>query len=129
MSSRRDLLCSFAALAVAPAVAGPAMALARHPSRSPSLDDVLLGLLPRLDSAAAAGRRVWQRRLLGREEAELFARDLLSAAGRGAGAAAAYVHTARRLDFAAGRTVVVDGWVVARTEALLCALAATGAAT
>jgi hypothetical protein len=34
------------------------------------------------------------------------------------------VREAQRSDFAEGRTVMVDGWILSRTEARLCALAA-----
>jgi hypothetical protein len=34
----------------------------------------------------------------------------------------AHVHARRRQDFAAGDTLVVGGWLIARTEARLCAL-------
>jgi hypothetical protein len=39
---------------------------------------------------------------------------------------AAILRDARRDDFERGRTVLVNGWILGRTEALVCALVAIG---
>ena len=124
MSSRRTLLCSFAALTMVPAAVRPVAARAWRPREAPQLAAVLAGILPRLESAAAAGRRIRERGLVGPCELAVFAQNLLAEARRDPAGAARHVEAARRRDFATGEVLAVDGWVVARTEARLCALVA-----
>ena len=128
MSSRRTLLCGFAALTVVPAGLGGTAAAPRPARKAPELAAILAAIVPHLESAAAVGRRIRQRGLVEPRELAAFAENLLTAARRYPAGAARHVEAARRLDFTAGEVLVVDGWVVARTEARLCALAASSGA-
>ncbi len=127
--SRRDVLKRLAVgglLAHVPAF--PAWASA--PARGAPLAKRLAGLFSNLDSAAEVGRRYLA---LGAEPANT---SLLAA--RVAGGRAAYLRLCaadgrglrtllaqqQRRDFASGRTVSIDGWVLSLTEARLCAIAA-----
>jgi hypothetical protein len=74
------------------------------------------------DAARALGRAY-----LGREPGAVhgvmeLARDLMAAAARGPEAVRRRVAMRRECDWRAGNVVVVDGWVLARTEAELCTL-------
>lgn len=88
-------------------------------------------LLSDLGGARAIGRRYLA---LAPQEAApgLLARCLDAETGAGACGEAGperlrrALDEQRRRDFAAGDTVVIDGWILARTEARLCALAALG---
>ncbi len=52
---------------------------------------------------------------------------LLAGAPTETGALRGHIQAKCRQDFAAGHTVVVDGWILARSEARACALVALGA--
>lgn len=88
-------------------------------------------LLSDLDGARTIGTRYLQQ---SPEEArpEVLARCLFpGAAGTACGPAALdrlrqALDEQRRRDFTAGDTVLIDGWILARTEARLCALASLG---
>ena len=86
----------------------------------------------RVESAAAVGREYL--RLVPEERDAARLRQLILADCRetpGAGSPRRRLHDSvmarQRLDFEAGRTVRIDGWVLSRTEARLCGLAALSA--
>jgi hypothetical protein len=115
---RRSLLGAVAALAAPPATA-PSLA-ASVPS---GLRDRLAGLVADPDTARRLGRAGLA---AGADPARL--QDLLealaSAAARGPASVRALLAAERRRSFAAGDVAIVDGWVLARTEAELFALIA-----
>lgn len=122
--SRRAVLRLAAALPTLPAfcplpvAAGEADAAAR-----------LLSLLAHRDSAARIGR-LYLRRFPGEADARRLASMILGQASAPAAAPSApdalrrQVAQRRRQDFATGETVRVEGWILSRSEARLCALAA-----
>lgn len=127
--SRREVLKRFAVGGLLTNIpAFPAWASVAAPS--PSLAEKLARLFSNSRSATAVGRRYLA---LGIEPADI---PLLAARVAGDGTAylrlrAADPRTLRRLmseqqrrDFSAGRTVMIDGWVLSLTEARLCAIAA-----
>ena len=85
-----------------------------------------------VESAAAVGREYLRLVPEERDGARLRQRILADcretmAAGRPPRRLRAAVMARQRLDFEAGRTVRIEGWVLSRTEARLCGLAALGA--
>lgn len=81
--------------------------------------------LPDLPGVARIGRRYLELHPEDASRAALAGR-LGCAAGAGWEALGAALGPARQADFRAGRTLLVDGWVVAEAEARLCALLTLG---
>jgi hypothetical protein len=79
-----------------------------------------------LDAARHVGRR-YLAMAPGEADAHCLCRELgISRPGRHAAmdrSTLAHLAELRREDFAHGRTVIIDGWLLARAEARLCALA------
>jgi hypothetical protein len=97
---------------------------------APGMTASLLRVFRSLDQPAVVGREY-----LALAPGEADARDLTAliaarlpgghrALARDTGRLRATVDRCVRADFAAGRVVTVDGWILAATEARLCALAA-----
>ena len=85
-----------------------------------------------VESAAAVGREYLRLVPEERDGARLRQRILADCretmgAGRPPRRLRAAVVARQRLDFEAGRTVRIEGWVLSRTEARLCSLAVLGA--
>lgn len=116
---RRVVLRLLGALAIL--VALPA-SRARARVTGPSRAETLLALLPHPESAAVIGREYLR---VTPDEAD---RDRLCAmlwpADALPGSLGEALARRQRADFAEGRTVRLRGWILARTEARLCALAA-----
>ncbi len=75
------------------------------------------------------GAREIGRRFLAAEPAEAdgsvrWAAQILRNSAPGSASLRAAVRTSRERDFRLGNIVVIDGWVLARSEARLCAIAA-----
>lgn len=127
---RRHFMCWGALLATVAALGQLGAALVAPSERLSSADatvaDMLTQLFPGSGHAVAVGRQFLR---LYPEHAD---RDrLLSVLGEDFVAAASdrttllrYCDLLRREDFSAGRTVVVNNWLLSRTEATLCALRA-----
>jgi hypothetical protein len=115
----------FASLALALAPAGYA-GLKASGAGMP-LERWLLSLVGDLDSARHVGRAYLENAPLaaGRDSllAELFPRLEPATGDRTAAAWRNSFSAACRQDFAQGRTLRVDGWVLSQTEVRLCALA------
>jgi len=130
--SRRRVNAALAALGMAAAAPEPAgRALAEGPGpRGP--DAGLPDCLPDCLSDPGGTRALGERYLAAfPEEAAALAPLAAEVRRAGAGGPAALrraVGGRIRADFAAGQTVVLDGWVMARTEGRIAALAARGAA-
>lgn len=88
----------------------------------PSSNDALEALLPRTEDAALVGR-AYLAQYATEGDADLLRRSLVSLAAEPRSLRRAIGERIRR-DFAEGDTVRVEGWVLARTEARLCALCA-----
>lgn len=95
-----------------------------------SLNDMIMSLFGDRRAAATVGRAYLAQRPEERNAPRLLARVLETDSGASAmpSLAAADLHAwlrqRSRADFAAGRTVWVEGWLLAQTEARLYALAA-----
>ena len=111
--TRRVVLASLAGGAAA-ALAPTALLQAMTPACRASLEAPLHGVFTCLQSAAAVGEAY-----LSGHPQEADATLLAGALAPGGD-----VRHQVRADFAAGRVVRVDGWLLALTEARLCALAA-----
>ena len=106
--TRRGILLLGAAWCGAARAASPAQALLDlfdDPARAHAIGRAYLAGLAHRPAAEALARSVWQ--------------DLA-----GPGPVRSQVADLVRRDFAAGRIECADGWLLARTEARLCALAA-----
>lgn len=88
----------------------------------PSPDGALEALLPRTDDAAVVGR-AYLAQYATEADAGLLRRRLVSLTAEPRRLRAAIGERIRR-DFAEGDTVRIEGWVLSRTEARLCALCA-----
>ena len=129
--NRRSVLAAMLGAWVAAALAprrAPALAI-DHPGSD--LARTLVATLRRPDSAAAVGRAYLARYPAEAPPARLVAgivdgweRDGFDAARAGRGALRRRLGEQVRRDFARGRVVSVDGWVLAESEARLFALAA-----
>jgi hypothetical protein len=122
--TRRRLLVAAAGI-IAAAAAGPSAILPLiERLTSPDTAGLLRGLITHRDSAAQLGRSYLDAHPNEARSAALV-RQLagpiaLTSAERAAREVAARV----RADYARGRTVVIEGWVLSRTEARLYALVA-----
>ena len=129
--NRRSMLAAMLGGSVAAAVA-PHRALALGVDRPRSdLARTLVATLRRPDSAAAVGRVYLARHPAEAAPARLVAgivdgweRDGFDAARAGSAALRRRLGEQVRRDFARGRVVSVDGWMLAASEARLFALAA-----
>jgi hypothetical protein len=129
--NRRSMLAAMLGGLVAAAVAPRrALALGIDPPRS-DLARTLVATLRRPDSAAAVGRAYLARYPTEAAPARLVAgiidgweRDGFDAARAGRRALRRRLGEQVRRDFARGRVVSVDGWVLSASEARLFALAA-----
>lgn len=113
---RRRVLYLFAAGLALPLWSGRLL----QATPEPIVDDTLLGLLlGDLDSARVIAGRV--------QRDDALERDALRLGGelarRSPDAARTWFEARRAADFAARNTVVVDGWILARSEVGLCLLA------
>ncbi len=122
VATRRTLLCAAAPLALA--------AVAADRAGMPGRSHRLTALFANRRAAAELGRAVWPTLPAATTEDSLIEAILERHAGLAEllaegppEALAAALRRAVAADFAAGRTHLVDGWVLARTEAELCALA------
>jgi hypothetical protein len=114
-------------------LSAPLVSLWSRPSAATDIAQALRGVFSRPASARAVGRAV-----LRNADGPSVAQDLLAALQRerpelcracvaaSRDQLAAILRDARRDDFERGRTVLVDGWILGRTEALVCALVAVG---
>lgn len=122
------LAASTAIVAAAPAVwARPARAAA---GCGADLASRLAALIPHADSAARIGER-YLASAPAEADPSLLVSSILGQHGHEATADAVLrrvVGERRQRDFIDGNTVSVDGWVLSRTEARLCALVALQAA-
>jgi hypothetical protein len=117
--------------AVVAALAAPALATLFGCGRRPTLAQALVGFYRDPESAARVGQAVLAAvpseataeavvaALAGDRRAELEA-----LAASDPAALRALLQEQHRRDFEDGRTVAIDGWVLSRTEARLCAVAA-----
>jgi hypothetical protein len=117
--------------AIVAALAAPALASLFGCDRRPTLAQALVGFYSDPASAARIGRAV-----LAAVPAEATAEAVVAAlagdrraelealAASDPGALRALLQKQHRSDFEDGRTVSIDGWVLSRTEARLCAVAA-----
>ncbi|QQP88281.1 hypothetical protein IGS68_19830 [Skermanella sp. TT6] len=116
--NRRELLATAAAAGLLYGSPGPAQAAAAAPPEAQRL----LALL----RSPAAARRIGRAYLeTARDEADpaKLAALIVGGGGMSDGDLLRHVAERQRADFAAGRTVKLDGWVLSRTEARLYALA------
>jgi hypothetical protein len=126
MATRRALVKALgAAVMLSGSPAGSSAALADLPPRTPLLAARLRALLPTISSACAVGQHC---HTLGNERVAVSERladavellrltDALS--DPSLKNAAARINGLMQSDFAAGRTLVIDGWVISETEARL----------
>jgi hypothetical protein len=85
----------------------------------------LARLLPHADSAARLGQRYLEDAPQEADAMRLVALiGIAPAAGKSDAALREHLETRIRQDFIDGATVTVDGWLLSRTEARLCALVA-----
>ena len=121
--SRRRLLTRTLSAASALLLLGPRRVLA-HARRAP-LDPphLLAALFPDRQSAAAIGLRHLERHPEDADRASLM-HDYFADAPVTASAWLRRVHAQHVEDLRSGALAVVDGWVLSRTEARLCAAAA-----
>jgi DNA-binding IclR family transcriptional regulator len=113
LQRRAMLLAGLAAALVRPARAAPSHLPAgyfRHPASARAIGRAYLAAVP----AEADAARI----------AALLA--LGPASGASPAALRRRMAARLRADFAAGRTIVLDGWLLAESEARLCALVALG---
>ena len=124
--TRRRLLIAAAAI-VGAAAAGPS-ALLPLIERMTSADaaGLLRGLITHRESAAQLGRTYLDAHPNEARRAALMRQLAGPIALTSAERAAREVATRVRADYAMGRTVVIEGWVLSRTEARLYALVALG---
>ena len=122
VATRRTLLCAAAPLALA--------AVAADSGGMPGRGRRLTALFANRHAAAELGHAVWPTLPAATTEDSLIEAlltrhgDLAELLDLGSPEAlAAALRRAVAADFAAGRTHLVEGWVLARTEAELCALA------
>jgi hypothetical protein len=115
--TRRRFIQTGAALAVSGLIAGRASAGAGRPGTP---GERLLAVLDDREAAARIGRA---RLAAAPDEGDLDGVLRLLNVPEGVDAART-LEARRRADFRDGRTVRVDGWVLSRTEACLCVLAA-----
>lgn len=127
--SRRKLLKQLAAAGLVTSLPAPFLASPVRDALRP-LASHLTAVFSHAASAAVIGRRYLA---LYREEADAAvlvarvagnARNYLRLADAAPGELRALLGRQQRQDFAAGRTVTLDGWILSRTEARLCALVA-----
>lgn len=119
--NRRRLLQLLAALAISAPLAITPRAFARTRSAaSPGMAAALRQLLPNAASAAVIGRAYLDRY---EEEASprVLERSIRESLGKQSPDAGVLLQRIRR-DFDTGDTVRLDGWLLSRTEARLCAL-------
>jgi hypothetical protein len=119
--------------AVAGAVVGlqPKLGLALTEAEADSLSDKLLSIFSQRRSAAVVGTS-WLRQLDERPEVDALVEGVMdhldltprSLHASDVGSLRQRVRTKVSEDFAAGRTISVDGWVLGRTEVHLCGIAA-----
>lgn len=131
LSRRRFLKTALSLGAVG--LCGPFATTARPDERGACelLATQLTRTLTQVESARAIGRHYlevapaeWDHRLLARLLWPADAAPLQELARMDVSALKQLLVTQQRRDFAAGRTVSLDGWVLSRTEARLCALLA-----
>jgi hypothetical protein len=122
---RRVLL---AAVALATSVAAGPRAIGLVLERLAAADaaaQALRELVPHRESAARLGR-AYLRTATDEASATRLASLVLGRTAVAPGGEAARVASNIRADFSAGRVVTVEGWIVSRTEARLCALCVIG---
>ncbi len=111
--------------AAAAAVLGPLPAWAR-PAKDAAPAAVLAAIFEHLDSAVAIGRR-YLSRYPDERASRALAAELQRASGHDPAAARTDLRARVRRDFERGDTVLLDGWVLARSECHACAAIALAA--
>ena len=133
MMKRRDLLQRLAVVALLPFMPRWANALAGERTGCGATSDTTRKMLSELfshhESACAVGREYLRLLPASEASAERLLHLLRRADGTPFSVASpavvrVLIREAQRSDFTEGRTVMVDGWILSRTEASLCALAA-----
>ena len=119
------LLCATAPLLLIHLPSVSAVTPTQEPAAERDLTG-LCGLLPDLDAARLIGDRLIEQAATPADPAALLHDTGLDPSWPGDRMLAA-LRERRALDFAAGRTVALDGWILARCEAALCQLLALGA--
>lgn len=118
--TRRGFLASLAV-----GIAGAALGLRLYwtERRTPAGAEQLVRLLPHADSAARLGQRYLDDTPQEADATRLIALiGTVPAVGESDAALRARLQARIRQDFIDGDTVAVDGWLLSRTEARLCAL-------
>jgi hypothetical protein len=115
--TRRGFLAALAA-GIVGAVLG--LRLYWREGRPPAGAEPLARLLPHAENAARLGRRYLEETPQEADAAHLVA--LIGVAADTDAALRERLEARIRQDFIAGATVAVDGWLLSRTEARLCAL-------
>ncbi len=116
---RRDLLALLAALFPSPLAAavapsgGPIAGLLRHIKAARAVGVAYLAIAPQERSAAMLSQLLFGGMSTNGPNSDVHTQQLRQA-----------IEARRQRDFANGETVILDGWLMARTEARLCALAA-----
>ena len=93
-----------------------------HGRKDQKLRQCLLGLFGDLDSPRSLGKRYLDLYPQGTERALLLAANIRSAQLRTSRELKKMLARQRELDFRNNRTVLIDGWILARTEVEVCAL-------
>jgi hypothetical protein len=90
--------------------------------KNQKLRECLFGLFGDLDSARSIGKRYLALYPNGKDRALLLAEHIQIAQLRTSGELIKVLAGKRELDFQNSKTVLIDGWILARTEVEVCAL-------
>lgn len=93
-----------------------------HGTTVPEIRPWLFGLFGDLDSAQSLGKRYLDLYPQEAQRALLLAAHIQSAQPRTSSELKKMLARERELDFRTSRTVIIDGWLLARTEVEACAL-------
>ena len=126
-SSRREFCVTAACVAgLAWGASRPLTRLLLQPRNRSPQRAALEGFFSDRESARAVGRVYLEATPAEASLATLLERLDCEALSRDPGDARAELRARHRRDFREGRTVTLDGWLLSRTEARLCAVAALG---
>jgi hypothetical protein len=117
---------AFLTVAAAAAAWGVSLRAALRPTPGPVPDAWLASIFKHRQSAIAIGRR-YLARYPDEASPQRLAQALRPAAGDGPAAARRALRARVRADFERGDTVLLDGWVLARSECQACAALALAA--